>query len=97
MIVVGVTVVLPIVWGGVSALFLVQERTVTVHEPDYYSSTYEDSTGKCIEVEQEQSVSRTDIAMPLLWANPPLVMLADVSPRASTPSTTTTASRTTTC
>lgn len=78
-IVVGVTVVLPIVWG-VSALFLVQERTVTVHEPDYYSSTYEDSTGKCIEVEQEQSVSRTDIAMPLLWANP-LVMLADVSPR----------------
>ena len=72
----GVTVVGPIVWG-VSATVLTTEREVTRYDtrsPDLSGA------GICVAEPELRRVSRIDLAQPLMWPNP-VVMLAETAPR----------------
>lgn len=78
-IVFGVTVVAPIVWGT-SASFLQEEREVTTYSRLY---TTDSASGpvQCVKEVHEQTVVRLDLSQPLMWPNP-VVLLADVAPSA---------------
>lgn len=73
----GMTVVGPIVWG-VSAVVLTSEQEVT-----RYYTEYTDLTGPgaavCVAETGPQPVTRIDLAQPLMWPNP-VVMLAETAP-----------------
>ena len=71
----GVTVVGPMIWGFTAA-FLQQERDVTVYRTSYSESSY----GECeAREESDYTVYRLDLSQPLLWANP-VVLLAEAAP-----------------
>ncbi|GAA1489349.1 ABC transporter permease [Brachybacterium sacelli] len=73
----GVTVVGPILWGT-SMVFLHEEREVT----EYVVETGEDGTsagGICVAETATVKVYRMDLAQPVLWPNP-VVMLAEAAP-----------------
>lgn len=73
----GVTIVGPILWG-VSATFLTTEREVTTYYTEYdYDSSSE--TGTCIAETETRPVWRMDLAQPVMWPNP-LIMLAEMAP-----------------
>lgn len=74
-IVFGVTVLGPILWG-VSATFLTSEQQVTA-----YYTQYTDSSGpqRCVASTEERPVWRMDLAQPVMWPNP-VVMLAETAP-----------------
>lgn len=73
----GVTVVGPIVWG-VSAVVLTSEQEGTV-----YYTEYTDLSGPgaavCVAETGPGSVTRIDLAQPLIWPNP-VVLLAETAP-----------------
>lgn len=73
----GVTVVGPIVWG-VSAAVLTSER-----EGTSYYTVYTDLSGPgaqtCVAEPGPQTVTRIDLTQPLIWPNP-VVMLAETAP-----------------
>ncbi|WP_193105962.1 ABC transporter permease [Brachybacterium sp. FME24] len=73
----GVTVVGPILWG-VSATLLHQEREVTGYHTEYddYSSM---TGGVCVAEAEVRPVWRMDLTQPLMWPNP-VVMLAETAP-----------------
>ncbi|MEE1650692.1 ABC transporter permease subunit [Brachybacterium sp. J144] len=84
-IVFGVTAVLPIVWGT-SAAVLAEERTVTTWTYDYENWPEDGSSPaemQCIEQEEERTVLRLDLTMPLMWGNP-VVLLAEAAPTLGT-------------
>src|SRR5699024_10210041 len=73
----GVTVVGPILWGT-SLTVLQQEREVTTYHVDYGS--YDPSTqGVCVAETDTVTVLRMDLAQPVLWPNP-VIMLAETAP-----------------
>ncbi|MGP9681693.1 ABC transporter permease [Brachybacterium sp. AOP3-A1-3] len=73
----GVTIVGPILWG-ISATFLTTEREVTTYYTQYdYESSSE--SGVCIATTEKQPVWRMDLAQPVMWPNP-LIMLAETAP-----------------
>lgn len=73
----GVTIVGPILWG-ISATFLTSEREVTIYSTEYdYETSVE--TGVCVAETTTQPVWRMDLAQPVMWPNP-LVMLAEMAP-----------------
>ncbi|GAA1485468.1 ABC transporter permease [Brachybacterium fresconis] len=73
----GVTVVGPILWGT-SLTVLQQEREVTTYSIDY--SNYDTNThGVCITETDTVNVLRMDLAQPVLWPNP-VIMLAETAP-----------------
>lgn len=75
----GVTVVGPILWGASAALTL-QDRQVTVYETDYSGYDWESHEGGiCRKSTVERTVARLDLTQPLIWPNP-VVLLADVAP-----------------
>lgn len=76
-IVFGVTVVAPILWGT-SASFLQEEREVTTYN-HVYTADSTSSPPECREEVGERSVVRLDLSQPLMWPNP-VVLLADVAP-----------------
>ena len=78
----GVTVVGPILWG-VSATFLTTQQEVTSYYTEYTDyEDFEDAStgGVCVASTDVQGVWRMDLAQPLMWPNP-LVMLAETAPR----------------
>ena len=79
-VVFGVTVVAPIIWGT-SAAFLQQEREVTTYSPDYSDLDDGAAIPTCVEQTQDRTIVRLDISQPLMWPNP-VVLLADVAPTA---------------
>lgn len=74
-IVFGLTIVMPITWG-VSALFVTQEREMTV-----YSTTWTDAgePDVCEAEVRDVEVPRVDLTLPLMWGNP-VVLLAEAAP-----------------
>lgn len=73
----GVTVVGPILWGT-SLTVLQQEREVTTYRVDY--SSYDTSDhGVCVAETDTVTVLRMDLAQPVLWPNP-VIMLAETAP-----------------
>lgn len=82
-VVFGVTVVLPIAFGALSS-FATEERQTTVYNSvPAPGSTWEDAQYPedwvCVPEQQTEYVWRTDLLVPLLWANP-VVMLAETAP-----------------
>lgn len=72
----GVTAVAPITWAT-SAAFLQYDTTVQT-----YSGTYDSSSDRwiCEPQMRERRVVRADLSLPLMWANP-VVLLAEAAPR----------------
>ena len=76
-VVFGVTVVGPVLWGSTAAA-LQQEREVTSYY-NYYSVTEGDSESTCVPETRTETVLRLDLSQPLIWPNP-VVLLSDVAP-----------------
>lgn len=76
-VVFGVTVVGPVLWGSTAAA-LQQEREVTSYYNDY-SVTEGDSASTCVAETRTETVLRLDLSQPLIWPNP-VVLLSDVAP-----------------
>lgn len=76
-VVFGVTVVLPIVWGT-SAAFLQQDMQMTQYQRDYEAGETVDGW-TCVAEPDIVQVTRVDLTLPLMWGNP-VVLLAEAAP-----------------
>ena len=74
----GVTVVGPILWGT-SMVFLHQEKEVTTYYTEYTDYESDMDSGVCTAHTETQEVFRMDLSQPVLWPNP-VVMLAETAP-----------------
>ncbi|MDO5661919.1 MAG: ABC transporter permease [Brachybacterium sp.] len=75
-LVLGTAGILPVVFV-VTAVTLTFEREVTVYRTEYIGQDYD--SPRCVEQREEMLVPGSDLAMPLLWANP-VVIVADQAP-----------------
>ncbi len=81
-VVLGTSVILPVVWGS-SAAVLNYQREVTIYETHYEEIAGADGEqayrSECREGTMSETVFRMDLAQPLIWPNP-VILLAETAP-----------------